>query len=100
MLGPMAATLGCVDPGSYRDVSVGTWLGAHAPYFAAFATPLLFASIPQQTVPTSAASLSPGFPRGLRFLGNPASTGYTPDGLLPGGEKPVEVTSFPGAVWR
>src|SRR5215471_17877060 len=81
---------------SGHDVISGTRVDAVNPYLAVWATPLLVTSIPQQTVPTSAASLSPGFPRGLRFLGNPTSTGYAPDGLLPGGEKPVEVTSFPG----
>src|SRR5262249_62092101 len=41
---------------------------------------------PQQTVPTSASSLSSGFPRGIRFLGNPTQPCCTPDRLLPEGE--------------
>src|SRR3954454_4638772 len=81
---------------SGHDVISGIRVDAVNPYLAVLATPLLVTSIPQQTVPTSAASLSPGFPRGFRFLGNPPSAGYAPDGLLPGGEKPAEVTSFPG----
>ena len=85
---------------SGHDVISGIRVDAVNPYLAVLATPLLVTSIPQQTVPTSAASLSPGFPRGLRFLGNPTSAGYAPDGLPPGGEKPAAVTSFPGAVWR
>src|SRR5262249_50539540 len=54
-------------------------------HLVAFATLLLVTSIPQPTVPTSAASLSPGFPQGLCFLGNPTTTGCAPDGLLPDG---------------
>src|SRR3954470_23487561 len=53
---------------------------------AAKALLLLVAPIPQQTVPTSASSLSPGFPRGVRFLGNPTTAGHAPDGLLRAGE--------------
>ena len=52
-------------------------------------------SIPQQTVPTSAASLSSGFPQGIRFLGNPTTICPTPDGLLLGQERQIVVTSFP-----
>src|SRR3712207_447602 len=70
---------------SCHDVIVGVLVSTFDPYLAAGATPLLVAPIPQQTVPTSASSLSPGFPRGLRFLGNPTPACLTPDGLLPSG---------------
>src|SRR5947209_4141887 len=68
-----------------HDVISGILVAAVNPYLAAFATLLLVTSIPQQTVPPSAASLSPGFLRGLCFLGNPALVSDTPDGLLPVG---------------
>src|SRR5436305_14380836 len=71
---------------SGHDVISGIRVDAVNPYRAVFATPLLVTSIPQQTVPTSAASLSPGFPRGLRFLGNPTTACHPPDGLLLRGE--------------
>src|SRR5436305_13623148 len=54
-------------------------------HLAACAALLLVTSIPQQTVPTSAASLSPGFPWGVRFLGNPSRSGDALDQLLPVG---------------
>src|SRR5262249_11257080 len=55
------------------------------PYLVACAALVRVAPIPRQAVPTSASSLSPGFPRGLRFLGNPPPARPAPDGLLPGG---------------
>src|SRR3954452_12598103 len=69
-----------------HDVIAGIRGDAIDPYLAAFAALFLVTSIPQQTVPTSAASLSPGFPGGVRFLGNPTPTCPAPDGLLPSGE--------------
>src|SRR5919201_674349 len=81
---------------SCHDVTVGVLLDTFDPYLAAYAAPLLVAPIPQQTVPTSAASLSPG----------PSLLGQSPRGLpcagraAPGGERQVAVTSFPRAVWR
>ena|SRR6516164_1441402 len=69
-----------------HDVISGILGDAVNPYLAAFATLVLVTSTPQQTVPTSAASLSPGFPWGVRFLGNPSSAGDAPDGLLPEGD--------------
>src|SRR3954447_27011467 len=69
-----------------HDVIAGIQRDAIDPYLVAFAAPLRVASIPQQTVPTSAASLSPGFPGGVRFLGNPTTACHPPDGLLLRGE--------------
>ena len=79
---PDGRDVGVRGPEAHCDVSTGT--AARVPYLAARATPVLVASIPQQAVPTSASSLSPGFPRGLRFLGNPTPACHAPDGLLPG----------------
>src|SRR5437764_8688026 len=80
---------------SGHDVISGALVATVDPYLVAFAALVRVASIPQQTVPTSASSLSPGFPRGVRFLGNPSTVGHTLDGLLPGSERPAVVTSFP-----
>jgi hypothetical protein len=95
----MAATVRCVDLRPTRGNR--QYLADAADfYIAAFATPLLVTATSQQAVPTSASSLSSGFPRGIRFLGNPTTLGHTPDGLLPGQQRPGLVTSFPGTVWR
>jgi hypothetical protein len=67
-------------------VIAGAQVGTVNLYLAALATPLPAATISQQAVPTSATSLSPGFPWGVRFLGNPTTTCCPPDGLLPVGE--------------
>src|SRR5213083_1866963 len=88
-----ASTLG--QGMSCHDVIAGVWVNTFDPYLVAFAALVLVASIPQEAVPTSAASLSSGFPRGLCFLGNPSTICLTPDGLLPGRERQVVVTSFP-----
>src|SRR5947209_20627409 len=69
---------------SCHDVISGV-VGTVDPYLVACAAPVLVAPIPQEAVPTSASSLSPGFPRGLRFLGNPPPARHAPDGLLPYG---------------
>src|SRR5579875_957113 len=76
----------CGQGMSCHDVIAGVGKSTVNFYLAVKATPLLIASIPQQTVPTSASSLSPGFPWGIRFLGNPTRPRYTPDRLLPKGE--------------
>src|SRR3954451_17866080 len=91
-----ASTLG--QGMSCHDVIIGVWVNTFDPNLVAFAAPVLIASIPQQAVPTSAASLSSGFPRGVCFLGNPSANCLTPDGLPPGWERQVAVTSFPQAV--
>src|SRR5215212_6068928 len=78
----LASTLAQAMSG--HDVISGIRVDAANPYLVALATPLLVTSIPQQAVPTSASSLSPGFPRGVRFLGNPTPACHAPDGLLPG----------------
>src|SRR5215213_8563075 len=85
---------------SSHDVIGGVPRDAVNLNLAACASLLQVTSIPQQAVPTSAWSLSPGFPQGVRFLGNPPTTCHAPDGLLPGQERQGVVTSFPGAVWR
>src|SRR5438874_8022226 len=91
-----ASTLG--QGMSCHDAIPGVWVNTFDPYLVAFAALVLIASIPQQAVPTSAASLSSGFPRGVCFLGNPPPVWLTPDGLLPGQERQVAVTSLPQAV--
>ena len=63
-----------------RDVINGLLIDPVDSYFAAVATPLLVTALSPQAVPTSAASLSQGFPRGVRFLGNPSRNCYPPDG--------------------
>ena len=78
-----------------HDVIPGILVDAVNLYLVACATLLLVTSIPQQTVPTSATSLSLGFPQGFCCLGNPTTTCCAPDRLLPDEEKRAVVTSFP-----
>src|SRR5215467_6546285 len=83
-----------------HDVISGIRGDAIDSYLAAFATPLLVTSIPQQTVPTSAASSIPRLSREHSLLGQSFPRPPYAGLAAPEKERRTEVTSFPQTVWR